>query len=236
MKITRLLIAISVAAISAGPAGAQTRLDKVYAVDIRVFEIPPIQSVTQTVPSEGGGIRGITIGGNVTAGFPAETVLVQTEFGSGAVDAELKGLLTEKGYLKRCDLPEDVSWIQTGSYSLFCREKDLGSEAKRTEYYEPAIKPSRENRFWERRERLLTVFPLSVRSGEAALNLKFAADVRVAPLDPGVRQVLLDQDFKIALGKTALVGFPQLRGSEPGRRGTVYILAVCVREQDIGGL
>jgi len=236
MKMTRFLVVIAVAALSAGTAGAQAGLDKVYAVDIRVFEIPPIQSVTSAGPDGKGGISGTTIGGNVTAGFPAEPVFVQTEFGPGAADGELKGLLIDKGYLKQFNLPGGVRWIQNGSYSQFCREKDLGTEAKRTEYFEPGIKPSRENRYWEQREFLLTVFPLSVRSGEAALNLRFAADVRVTRLDPGVRQMLLDQDFKVALGKTALVGFPQLRSSEPGRRGTVYVLAVCVREQDIDGL
>jgi hypothetical protein len=233
MKIARLLIAL--VAIPFILAGAQTNLDKVYSIDIKVFEIPPIQSVTSAGPDGKGGIAGTTIGGNVTAKFPAEPVFIQTELGPGAADEVMKNEFYEREYLPRCCPPDGVSWFQTGSYSLFCREKDLGAEEKRTEYYEPAIKPSRENRFWERRERLLTVFPLSVRSGEAELNLKFAADVQVAPLDPGVRQVLLDQDFKVALGKTALVGFPQLRGSQPGRRGTVYVLAVCVQEQDIQG-
>ena len=234
MKITRLLIAVALAANSVGPACVQAKLDRVYAINIKVFEIPPIQSVTSAGPDGKGGIVGTTIGGNVNSNFPAEPVFIQTELGPGAADEDMKNVLYDRGYLSRCGLPKGASWYLDGSYSLYCRERDLGTEAKRTEYDKPAIEPSRENHFWKREEFHLTVFPLSVKSGEAALNLKFAAKVKMSQLDPGINQALLDQDFKVALGKTALVGFPQLTALKSGR-GTVYVLAVCVQEQDIQG-
>ncbi len=236
MKIARFLIAIAVAAISVGLAGAQARLDKVYAIDIKVFEIPPIQSVTSAGPDGKGGISGTMLGRVVTAGFPADPVFIQTDLATAAEEEKMKDAFCDRKYLSRSScLPDGFSWFQTGSYSLYCREKDLGADSKRTEFHEPEVKlPNR----WTRNEFLLTVFPLAVRSGEAELILKFASTARTSPFDPGLMGVLLDQNFKVALGKTALIGFPQFggEGSNPGGRGTVYVLAVSVREQDIGGL
>lgn len=231
MKIARLLFA----AIAVGLAGAQARLDKVYSIDIKVFEIPPFQKVTGAGPDGKGGWSGGSIGGIVTAGVPADPVFIQTELGPGAADEKMKDVLYKRKYLPRTNIPGGVSWIPTGSYSLKCREQDLGTDSKWTEFHEPEAKMPN---LWTRNEFFLSVLPFSAKPGEAELNLKFAAKVKMSQLDPGIRQVLLDQNFKIAVGKTALVGFPQFGGDDPGPagRGTVYILAVCVREQDIGGL
>jgi len=113
MKTARLLFAV--AAIAAGLAGAQARLDKVYSIDIKVFEIPPFQKVTGARPDGKGGRSGGSVGGIVPTGVPADPVFVQTELGPAAADQKMKDVLYERKYLPRTNIPGGVSWIPAGS-------------------------------------------------------------------------------------------------------------------------
>jgi hypothetical protein len=223
MKSFRLFIAV--ASIPLGLAGAGARQDKVYTIEIRVFEIPPIQTVTSSRTNEDGSIIGFTTGGNVTSGFPAGPVFIQTELSPSAADEEMKNILSEKEYLSRSCLPKSAFWHLDGSYSLSCPERELGMVSKRGEYNEPAQEPSPTNHFSGRDEFQLTVLPVSVKFGTATLNLKFGARLRLSEYFPESSQVLLNQDFEVSLGKTALVGFPKQVESPR----TIYILAVCVQ-------
>lgn len=225
MKFSRLFIAV--AAIPLGLAGARARQDRTYTIEVRVFEISPIQTVTSSRTDEKGSIIGYTMGGVVTAGFPPEPVFIQTELGPGAADEEMKNVLYGREYLSRSCLPNGASWYLDGSYSLSCPERELGMASKRGEYDEVAQEPSPANHFSGRDEFHLMVLPVSVESGTATLNLKFAARFRLSEYFPESSQVLLNQDFKVSLGKTALVGFPK----QVARPRTIYILAVCVRQQ-----
>jgi hypothetical protein len=225
MRFSRIFIAF--AAIPLALAGARAGQDKVYTIEIRVFEIPPIQTVTSSRTNEDGSVIGFTTGGNVTSGFPDRPILIQTELGPIAADEEMKSILYDKEYLSRSCLPKGASWHLDGSYSLSCPDRELGMDSKRREYDEPAQEPSPANHFSGRDEFHLIVLPVSVESSTATLNLRFAGRFRLGEGLPALDQVLLDQDFKVSLGKTALIGFPK-RVATPR---TIYILAVCVRQQ-----
>ncbi|MGZ7065140.1 MAG: hypothetical protein ACXVI6_02160 [Candidatus Aminicenantales bacterium] len=206
--------------------------DKVYTINVQVFEIPPIQTITQAGPDKNGVVVGTTVGGDVTAKFPAQPVFIQTDLGPGAADEEVKNILYDGKFLPRNCLPDGVRWTLAGSYSISCPERDLGMNSGRKEYHEPPIAPSSANHFVRRGEYRLTILPVSANSGKATLSLKFTGKIKSAENDAGFDKILLDQDVKITLGKTALVGFPQFttEGLMSTPRGTVYILAVLVQK------
>jgi hypothetical protein len=224
---------MAVLAVLCGLVAGFGRQDKVYTINIHVFEIPPHQTVTQGGPDGHGNIVGTTVGGDVTSNFPDQPVFIQTDLGPGAADEEMKNILYDGKYLPRNCIPGGVRWTLAGSYSISCPERDLGMDSGRKEYHEPPIAPSSANHFVARGEYWLTMLPVSANTEEATLSLKFIGKIKSAETDAGFDKILFNQDVKVSLGKTALVGFAQ-HAAEERRvvpRGTVYILAVLVERQ-----
>jgi len=203
-----------------------------YTINVQVFEIPPIQTVTQAGPETDGVVVGTTIGGDVTAKFPAQPVFIQTDLGPGAADEDMKNILYDGKFLPRDCLPGGVRWFLAGSYSISCPDRDLGVDSGRKEYHEPPVVPSRGDRF-RRSEYWLTILPVSASTEKAKLRLKFVGKIKSAETDTGLDNILFDQDIEVSLGKTVLVGFAQFTTEERRAlpRGTVYILAVLVQRQ-----
>ena len=199
------------------PMGSRSQ-NRVYRIDVRVFEILPIQSETIGGSDGKGGIAGKTIGGNVTADFPLRPVVVQTEFGREAHDEDLKSVLYERGYLHRASLPHGVFWSEAGAYSISCPERDFGIESGRKEYHEPAVRSTWATHKKSHSEFWLTISPMSVDGREAVLNIAFSGGF--------ANSLLFDQEVQLPLGKTTIVGFRQLATG-----GLVYILAICVQSQ-----
>ena len=231
MRIVHIFIAASIIlSVCYDGFGCQ---EKSYTIRISVFEIPPIQTMTNTISDKNGAIVGTTIGGDVTMRFPAEPVFIQTDLGPGATEKEYKKMLYDRKYLEENCLPGGVFWSSSGSYSISQAERDLGMESSRKEYHEPPIAPSGENHYVGRGEYWLEILPVSADSGEAVLKLKFTGKIKPAENDAGRDKILFDQDIHISLGKTALVGFPQfnMEAKRDIPRGAVYILAICIERQ-----
>jgi hypothetical protein len=197
---------------------------RVYKIDVRVFQIPPIQTVTSAGPDEKGNIVGTTKGGDVTAGFPGHPVVLQTDLAPGAGEEVINGILSDQKILPRSSyLPLGVRWTLAERYSISCPERDLGTHAGRKEYHEPEVVRSAANPSEGRAEYWLTISPVSADDREAILSLKYR----------GFGNVLFDQDVKVTLNKITIVGFPQYGGDgkRPEPRGTVCILILQVQRQ-----
>lgn len=194
---------------------------RVYGIDIRVFQILPIQTVTSAGPDKNGNIVGTTTGGDVTAGFPSHPVVFQTDLTLKAGEEEIKGILYDRKLLPRSsELSSGVHWTFAEHYSISCSQREWGTDASRHEYHEPEIIRSPTNRTG-RAEYWLTISPISSAEQEATLRLKYA----------GFGKVLFDQEVKVTLDKIAIVGFPQYGDEEkrPEPRGTVCILILHVQ-------
>ncbi len=197
---------------------------RVYKIDVRVFQILPIQTVTSAGPDENGSIVGTTKGGDVSAGFPGHPVVLQTDLEPEAGEEEIKGILSDKKVQPLSSyLPSGVRWTLAERYSISCPERDLGTNAGRKEYHETEGVRSTASPFEGRAEYWLTISPVSADDLEATLSLKYR----------GFGKVLFDQDVKVTLNKIAIVGFPQYGGDDkkPGPRGTVCILILQVQRE-----
>ncbi len=195
---------------------------RICKIDVRVFQIPPIQTVTSAGPDKDGNIVGTTMGGDVTAGFPGHPVILQTDLTLEANEEQIKGILYDQKFLPRSScLPSGVGWLLAEHYSISCAERDWHTDAGRKEYHEQEIAPSSANHLIGRAEYWLTISPVSADDREAIINLKYL----------GFGNVLFDQNVNVPLDKIAVVGFPQHNGDvkRPTPRGTVCILVVHVQ-------
>lgn len=217
MRLKPHVVSILMAAVAIGAAAGPQ--EPRYLISIRVFEIPPHQSVTSAGSSESGGITGTTVGGIVTGKFPGQPAIVPTGLAPEAREEELKNVLYDRGYLDRSCLPTGVYWANTGTYSISSSERDLGMESGRKEYHETAVAPSWDNRYVSRSEYWLTMTPISVDHNEAVLDIVFAG---------AGRTVLFDRQVSVPMGRTTLIGF---RALAPTARGLVFVIAVSVGRQ-----
>jgi hypothetical protein len=222
---TRCLASAGLAILCGLTAGFEFQ-GRVYKIDVRVFQIPPIQTVTAVGPDKDSNIVGTTMGGDVTTEFPGHPIVLQTNLALEAGDEEIKGILYDQKFLPRAScLLSGVHWTLAEHYSISCPERDWGTDAGRKEYHEPAIAPSSANHFMGRAEYRLTVLPVKVNEQEAVFSLKYI----------GFGKLLLDQDVSVVPEKIAIVGFPQ-HGREykgPIPRGTVCILVLCIQREGI---
>ncbi|MDH4270931.1 MAG: AAA family ATPase, partial [Candidatus Aminicenantes bacterium] len=166
----------------------------------------------------------IDFSGDVTASFPGHPVILQTDLALEAGEEEIKGILYDQKFLARSScLPSGVGWMLAEHYSISCPERDLGSDAARKEYHEPAVFRSPTNPSGGRAEYWLTILPVSADEREMALGFKYL----------GFGEVLFDQNVKVAFDKITVVGFPQYggEGKRPEPRGTVCILVVLFQKQ-----
>jgi len=181
---------------------------------VRIFQIPPHQSITKTLPSppakegEVTGIRGERIGGNVTATFPNGIVLLET------------GLFQSNDDLIR-EIKEKVS---------FCCEKVLSilpvAEEDMLVKEESLLIPVKGRKMYTQRnshlyvDYSLEIQPLLIQDEEVLSRIRFSAKYKETEED---EKKLLDQTFGLKYSRTLLVGFPT---NENHRRGTVYWLAL----------
>ncbi len=186
---------------------------------VRIFQIPPHQSITKILPSppakegEVTGIYGERIGGNVTATFPNGIVLLETDLFQSNDD-----LIRE--------IKEKVS---------FCCEKVLSilpvAEEDMLVDEVSLFIPLRGGKIYRQRnshlyvDYSLGIQPLSIQDEEAILKIRFSAKYKVAE---GDKKKLLDQTFGLKYSRTLIVGFPT-NGNH--RRGTVYWLALSFEDK-----
>jgi len=213
---------MAVCALSTGFAGA----GKEYRINIRVFEIPPWQSlVTNEAGGERGPIIGRTKGADVTASFPEGIVLVPTDLDKDAAENKLKEELLGRGYFKeaKSTFPSGFGWRALGAYSFSCPQDEFGVETSRKEYHHgPTSSPG-----MNRSEYWLTIRPKSADEKDAVLGLKFECRLKTEEFPEGANPILLDQDVEIPLGKMLLIGFSS-KNLALGK--TVYFLAAYIQK------
>jgi len=220
----RVWILIGLMAVCALSTGfASTR--KAYRIDMRVFEIPPWQSVTKSEAAGEKGIMGGTQGGDVTVSFPEGLVLVQADLDRDAAENKIKEELLGRGYFKeaKCIFPSGFGWRALGACSFSCPQDELGAEKSRKEYHQKPVSSPRINisEYW------LTISPKSADEKDAVLGLKFECRLKTTEFPEGVNRVLLDRDVEIPLGKMLLIGFSS---RDPASGKTVYILTVYIQK------
>ena len=98
-------LAMAVLAILCGLMMGFEPPSRVYKIDVRVFQILPIQTVTSAGTDKNGNIVGTTMGGDVTAGFPSHPVVLQTDLTLKAGEEEFKGILYDRKFLPRSLMP-----------------------------------------------------------------------------------------------------------------------------------
>ncbi len=212
MRLKYLVIpALLAAMLSATAAWPQ---DRRYLISIRVFEIPPYQSVTSAGSTEKGDIVGTTVGGYVTGKFPGQPVVLPTGLPPDAREEDLKNVLYDLGYLDRSCLPAGVYWANLGTFSVSSSEGDFGMESGRKDYHEAAVAANWENQYVSRSEYWLTMAPVAAVGDEALLEITFAGTGRI---------VLFDRQVSVPIGRTTLIGFRALAS-----RGLVFLIAVSV--------
>jgi hypothetical protein len=212
MRLKCLLIpALLGAVLSATAAWPQERG---YQISIRVFEVPPEQSVTSARASGNGVITGTTVGGYVTGKFPGQPVVLPTGLAPDAREEDLKNVLYDLGYLDRSCLPTGVYWANLGTFCISSSEGDFGMESGRKDYHEAAVAASWENQYASRSEYWLTMAPVAAVGDEALLEIAFAGAGRI---------VLFNRQVSVPIGRTTLIGFRALAS-----RGLVFVIAVSV--------
>ena len=198
-----------------------------YTIKVRVFEIPPIQSVVGGAPDGKGGIIGTQTGGDISTSFPPRVVFIKTALDSNAPDGGIKQALLDNGYFKEASefMPSGISWWPVDEYSISYSAKEFGEESSRKTYHEPRGNSgrNRHGEFW------LTVLPKSVEDPSATLRLRFETG-------ESNKRTLLDQDISVPLGKMLVVGFPTETASiqdKRNSRGSIFILAISVQNTGI---
>jgi hypothetical protein len=212
MSLKRFVVSTLMAAVfSAAAAWPQ---EPSYQISIRVFEVPPEQSVTSARASGNGVITGTTVGGHVTGKFPGQPVVLPTGLAPDAREEDLKNVLYGLGYLDRSCLPTGVYWAILGTFSISSAEGDFGMESGRKDYHEAAVAASWENQYVSRSEYWLTMAPVAADGDEALLEIAFAGAGRI---------VLFNRQVSVPIGRTTLIGFRALAS-----RGLVFVIAVSV--------
>lgn len=204
------------------PRGSSAQEER-YSLKIRVFQIPPIQTVIAAGDDGKGGITGHSMGGDISQSFPPHVVLLKTDLDLNAPDASIKQTLLDNGYFKeaRSFLPNGIEWWSTGDYSISCSANEIGKASIPRTYHEPkgTSMGSRNVEYW------LTIQPNSVDDVSFGLKLKFVTG-------ESNQRMLLDQNISVSLGKTLIVGFPTETEMPPGTsrtRGIIYFLAIYVQ-------
>ncbi|GEM_PF-3596320 len=205
------------------PQGVSTQ-EKGYSIKIRVFQIPPIQTVVSGGPAGKGGIIGTQTGGDISTSFPPHVVLIKTDLDSSAPDGRIKQALFDTGYFKEAltFLSGKVGWWPIDDYSIYYSANELGEDSSQRTYHEPPGNSGRNRHaeYW------LTLLPKSADDITAILAMKFETG------EPSKR-LLLDQDISVPLGKIIIVGFPtetQNPQDQRNTRGSIYILAIYVQK------
>jgi hypothetical protein len=174
LQMNKRLLALGALAILCGLLTGLKAQSRNYKIDFRVFQIPPIQTITSAGPDKNGNIVGTTMGGDVTEKFPGHPVILQTGLPLETGEEEIKGILYNQKLLPRAScLPSGVRWTLAEHYSISCPERDLGTDAGRKEYHEPTIPRSSANPSRKRAEYWLTISPVSVDDQEVTLSLKY---------------------------------------------------------------
>lgn len=199
-------------------------------VAIRIFAVPPIQSVTSAGEDGKGRIVGTRRGGDVTASFPGDGVVIRTDLDERAPEAELKAAIYEHGCFKaeKDCLGIDIGWKQIG---MMIMDSFVAADGSGALKIRPAGAVKYENGGEELRYNLF-VQTKSWDGENAVLNLKFELETwKDHSALENTRRTLLDQEVECSKGKILLVGFPTERGTRAGQsRGMVYFLAVTVRQ------
>jgi hypothetical protein len=214
---------MAVSALGTGFAGA----GKEYRIDMRVFEIPPWQSLVTNKAAGEKGIIGLSKVGDVTASFPEGIVLIRTELDKDEAESKIKEELLSRGYFKetKSAFPSGVGWWTLGVYSFSCPQDEFGVETSRKEYhYGPASSPG-----MNRSEYWLTIRPKSADEKDAVLGLKFECRLKTEKFPEGANAVLLDQEVEIPLGKMLLIGFSS---KDLALRKTVYFIAAYIQKTE----
>ena len=230
----RIISSIALAILCACFLGLKPQ-ERAYKIDLRLFEILPITSVTGAGPDGKGNISGSTVGVDLTDSLPDHPVLIKTDLKPGANVDELKNEWLSRGYFKTdrsaSVLPSGPDWVTAGEYSFSFPEGTLGQDSIRKEFHEDQIQPfwlksKRQSEYW------LTVLPKSSDSHSVILRISFTGKVNTTGTRLGYESLLLDQDVEVPIGKIALVGFPQFRGRKSVARGSVYILSIVTQKQE----
>lgn len=198
-----------------------------YTIKIRVFEIPPIQSLVGGAPDGKGGIIGTQTGGDISTSFPPRVVFIKTALDSNAPDGSIKQALLDTGYFKEASefMPSGISWWPVDEYSIACSAKEFGEESSRRTYHEPPGNSGRNSHG----EVWLTVLPKSVDDASATLGLRFETG-------ESNKRILFGQDISVPRGKVLVVGFPTETATiqdKRNSRGSIFILAISVQNTGI---
>lgn len=182
---------------------------------VRIFQVPRIQSVTWNVPAPEGGVKGMTVGGDVTFAFPDGIVLLETNMDKN--DIELFKVIKEK---VQFSCPEVARILPIKSLIFDINPESMEVSLVKEELYPQ--KPLKTGYSFN-------IFPVSIASEEIVFKLEFITqDERLSANkeDEGLtKRNLLEQTLGIKYARTLLVGFPS---NDYGARGTVYWLAFSI--------
>jgi hypothetical protein len=182
---------------------------------VRIFQVPRIQSITWNVPAPEGGVKGMTVGGDVTVTFPDGIVLLETDMDKN--DIELFKVIKEK---VKFSCPDVVGILPIKSLIF-----DINRESMEVSLVKEELYPQKPLKT----DYSFNISPVSIGSEEIVLKLEFITQDKRSPAnkeDEGrTKRKLLEHTLGIKYARILLVGFPS---NDNGARGTVYWLALSI--------
>lgn len=223
MRLKRILFILTVLSAASTMVLSQSQKLKLH---VKILQVPPIQTVTKSVPStqakegEVVAVSGLRTGGPVTQDFPDGMFMFETEINQSGED--LVQLINEKASTV---FPVPVNILPVAEISFL-----IDHETFETSLFQEKIHPLPlfEEKLSIDYKLQVQAFPFSLKDGEVAVKSTFSAKYKI---NEGRRKLLFDQIVGIKSNRMLVVGFPS---NDEYRRGTIYWLAFYlekIREQ-----